>query len=130
MVISTKVLITIAVLSCIWVGALVIYYNWDFILQKPLFVSPVTSARYSGIPEVKKLMVEFGVPYSSVSIVPDGTIQLKLVNNEEILLSEKKDLREQVSSLQRILSRLTIEGKRFTRLDFRFDKPLVISSGK
>lgn len=52
-------------------------------------------------------------------------LKVKLTSGEELLFSEDKDLDTQISSLQLILSRLTIEGKRFDRIDLRFDKPII-----
>lgn len=51
---------------------------------------------------------------------------ITLKNNEIIILSTTKDLKQQLSSLQFILSRLTMEGRRFSRLDLTFDKPIIL----
>lgn len=53
------------------------------------------------------------------------TITITLNNAAVILLSSQKDLQKQLASLQLTLSQLTIEGKQFKKLDFRFDKPFV-----
>lgn len=42
-----------------------------------------------------------------------------------IVFSSERDIEWQVSSLQSILSRLTIEKKRPTLIDLRFNKPIV-----
>jgi len=49
----------------------------------------------------------------------------RLSTGEEVLFSIKKPTAIQLSSLQLILSRLTIEGKGFTRIDLRFDHPVI-----
>lgn len=54
------------------------------------------------------------------------TYIIRLESNAEVVLSAKKDLNEQISSLQFILQRLTMEGRRFSRLDLRFDKPAIV----
>ncbi len=51
---------------------------------------------------------------------------IQLENDAEIVLSAKKDLSSQISSLQFILQRLTMEGRRFSRLDLTFDKPVIV----
>lgn len=56
----------------------------------------------------------------------DETYIIKLANNVEVVFSAKKDLNEQISSLQFIHQRLTMEGSRFSRLDLRFDKPVIV----
>lgn len=53
------------------------------------------------------------------------TVLLK--TGEKIILSKKKSLTAQISSLQLISSRFTIEGKHFVSLDFRFDRPVLVS---
>lgn len=56
----------------------------------------------------------------------DAIYHIKLKNNAEIVLSAKKDLHSQLSSLQFIMSRLTMEGRKFSRLDLTFDKPVIV----
>lgn len=61
------------------------------------------------------------------SIHPDGDLfTIELENGAEVVLSAKKDLNSQISSLQFILQRLTMEGRRFSRLDLSFDKPVIV----
>jgi hypothetical protein len=55
----------------------------------------------------------------------DGYI-VTLKSGEKVLFSKKKPLDEQISSLQLISSRLTIEGKQFSQLDLRFDRPVLV----
>ncbi len=62
---------------------------------------------------------------ASIEEKDSNTFLIKLATNEEVLLSKQKSFQTQVSSLQLILSRLTIEGKRFERIDLRFDNPVV-----
>ena len=55
----------------------------------------------------------------------DASLIVELENEGVVILSSKKDIRSQISSLQLILSRLTIEGKKLKILDFRYDNPVV-----
>ncbi len=66
--------------------------------------------------EIKYKDVKKGKDFYSVELVDNGTV----------IFSQNKDIEKQISSLQLILSRLTIEGKRFKSLDFRFDKPVLV----
>jgi hypothetical protein len=59
-------------------------------------------------------------------VIEQNIYKITIKNGPELLLSTKKDLNDQISSLQFILSRLTMEGKRVKSLDIRFDKPVVI----
>lgn len=71
--------------------------------------------------ELKKRKIEFRV------IEVGGNIYtIKLKDDSEIILSAKKDLIQQISSLQFILSRLTMEGKQFNKLDLQFDNPIIV----
>ncbi|HET9947069.1 MAG TPA: hypothetical protein VFQ63_03330, partial [Patescibacteria group bacterium] len=47
------------------------------------------------------------------------------VDGKTIIISLNKDIEQQVSSLQLTIRELTMEGKEFHRLDFRYDKPVI-----
>ncbi|MCL5970032.1 MAG: hypothetical protein M1450_00820 [Patescibacteria group bacterium] len=75
--------------------------------------------------EIESNLQKKNIPFSSVFSYGNDSFLVKLKNNEEIILSKNKDISFQVSSLQLMISRFTIEGKRIKRVDFRFDKPVV-----
>ena len=56
----------------------------------------------------------------------DDTYLVKLGEDQIVVFSAKKNLENQISSLQFILSRLTMEDREFSRLDLRFDKPIIV----
>lgn len=63
---------------------------------------------------------------SCIQITPqDGSILITLSNSAQIILSTQKSITQQLSSLQLTINQLTIEGKQFKKLDFRFDKIVV-----
>lgn len=74
---------------------------------------------------LEEILKKNGIGFSTIQISSNSSILVNLAGGEEVFFSEGKPFDNQVSSLQFILSRLTIEGKRFSRLDFRFDKPVV-----
>lgn len=74
---------------------------------------------------IEKLLKQKGVKYKSIAYRENSYI-IVLANDAEALFSSKKDAEVQVSSLQLVINRLTIEGKSFKRLDFRFDKPVIV----
>jgi hypothetical protein len=76
---------------------------------------------------LEKLLKEQKISYTKISKAPDETYIITLNDDEEALVTFKKDIHQQISSLQFILSRLTMEGKQFTRLDLRFDKPVIVA---
>lgn len=76
--------------------------------------------------KVKSLLSQKNIPYNSVVFKDQSEIAIILKNEEEIWLSQSKTLEEQISSLQFMLSRLTIEGKSFTKIDLRFERPVIL----
>ncbi len=70
--------------------------------------------------QITDLLDKNGIQYQSVNIQND-----LMQNNSQVLLSTQKDLTEEIASLQLTIAHLTIEGKSFSRLDFRFDRPII-----
>ena len=103
--------------------------------HKPLYISPlgtlgVQSMRSmddTNLSQLENLLVQKKIAYSKISQASDSAYIIQLDTGEEIVVTFKKDINEQISSLQFILSRLTMEGKQFVRLDLRFDKPVIVS---
>lgn len=128
-----KILIVFAIISCIIIVLEIIYLA--NVLQKPKFISPIANTYKNVLAAItnnspKNQLIELlhknSIQYTSISSYGDGSMLIKLENGEEVLLSSKKLLETQVSSLQLILSRLTIEGKRIAKLDLRFDNPVIV----
>lgn len=89
------------------------------------FVSPLPKNSKSKTQDVRALLASQKINVSSFSVATDSSYMVVLKDGGTVILAPGKDLAAQVRSLQIILSRLTIEGKRFKILDFRFDKPVV-----
>lgn len=107
--------------------ALLVFYQ----LNKNIsLIRPVPSGAFVASDPISKnvsdLLSKNKIPFSSVSLATNSAILVVLKEDQEVLLSSKNPLPLQISSLQLVLSRLTIEGKRFERLDFRFDKPIIV----
>ena len=75
--------------------------------------------------DIESMLKKNNIPFVNISSFSNEAFIVKLTQGEEVIFSLRKSLDLQISSLQLILSRLTIEGKRFSRLDLRFDKPVV-----
>lgn len=56
----------------------------------------------------------------------NSSFTLFLLSEEEVFLAQNFNPAEISASLQTIISRFRIEGKFISKIDFRFDKPLVI----
>lgn len=102
-----------------------------FLFQKVkqrVYVSPVSKQNQdqtSDINTIKSLLSEKHVGFSFVSPIDSSSYLITLSAGEEVIITTKKPFIDQVSSLQLVLSRLTIEGKRVSRIDFRFDTPVL-----
>lgn len=105
-----------------------------FILFEPKasFISPLPKTflfqtvdqNEKNIKQIKELLSQKQLDYQSVSSSQSSYI-ITLKNRTEVVISEQKGFDQQISSLQFILSRLTMEGKSFTRLDLRFERPVI-----
>lgn len=73
---------------------------------------------------LERLLREKQISFSSVTPTNSDYI-VHLENKSDIIISSQKNIHSQISSLQFILPRLTMEGKPFSRLDLRFDKPIL-----
>lgn len=88
-------------------------------VKKQIIVNPDESTQLSDILKKNNL--------NTISVVTasDSALLVTLDNGEEIIFSQKKNITEQITSLQLIKRELTIEGKRLSRVDFRFDNPVI-----
>ena len=76
--------------------------------------------------ELKKELQAKKILYDKIKVSSEGAYMVKLKTGEDIILSPDKDLKHQLSSLQVIYSRLTMEGRSLRKLDLRYDKPVVV----
>ena len=54
-----------------------------------------------------------------------GSTITMTVGSGTVILTTSKDIAQQIDSLQLTIRQLTMEGKEFHRLDFRYDKPVI-----
>lgn len=108
----------------------VLIFGWQYV-GGPKITSPLGQIRTDGginpdgaVYTVKSFCEDKKIPCSTV-VENNDAITITLDNAAVILLSPQKDLPKQLASLQVTLSQLTIEGKQFKKLDFRFEKPFV-----
>lgn len=113
---------------CVW-----LLFVLNDIIHKPLFVSPITLPASLAPNEEDKfqsalenMLREKKITYSTISKLSGEFYKINLIDSGEVIISPQKDLNMQIHSLQYILSRLTMEGKQFSALDLRFDKPVIV----
>lgn len=95
------------------------------LFQTKLFESPLAIKRKSTLDEIKTSLHTRAIDVTSITAT-SGAFLIVLHGGEEVLFSANKDISSQASSLQSIVSRLTIEGRGFKTIDFRFDKPIIV----
>lgn len=98
--------------------------NLFFISKNSQFISPLGKNNLDSI-NLEKILREKGILFSTV-IISGSSYTINIPNNGQVKFSQEKDIAKQVSSLQRILKELTIEGKPFKSIDFRFNEPIII----
>ena len=120
-----------------FLGLLVLGYFFItlFLPKKQLFVSPLPlisdknlffSQASGKSDQIEDSLKKSHIEYVSVQSTGESSYLVILKNGQEVFFSSKKNIPTQVSSLQLILSRLTIEGKEFSTLDLRYNKPVVV----
>jgi hypothetical protein len=121
----------IKIFLIVLIGALVLFCIaylafFLFLPKKELFISPLALQKNTYSNELDDLLQKSGIAFASVESAGDFTYIINLRDGGQVVITQNKNVQNQISSLQLILSRLTIEGKRFKSLDFRYDKPVVL----
>ncbi len=115
------------IITCIFLLALFfLFYSFYsfFFSRKVLFVSPMGKSN-SDRTKVEKILRDKNILFSQVFVLADSSYMINISDNVQVRLSSQKNIDNQISSLQRILRELTIEGKSFKNIDFRFSEPII-----
>lgn len=78
--------------------------------------------------EIEEILRQKNIKFEDNAISSGSAILVKLTPPQdiEVWFDSRKDLSVQVSSLQIILNKFTIEGRKARKVDLRFSDPLVI----
>lgn len=118
----------------IFIFTLIGLFVIKFIPHAQSIISPIGRAYSSVINSIssqdeskKEIQKELSAQNITVNslIETDTDITVTRDKNITYIFNKKKKISEQITSLQLILSRLTIEGKQASKIDFRFDNPVV-----
>ena len=104
------------------------------IVNEPIFTSPLplfqswrdAQKKEDTVKEIEKQLKSKSIIYESVTRETSSRYKIILEGNGEVFINPEKGIAEQLSSLQVILSRLTMEGKKFKRLDLTYDRPVIV----
>jgi hypothetical protein len=99
------------------------FLNRFLISRRPLFISPIGKVSIDKT-RVEKILKDNKIFFSEVSLL-DSFYLVNIKDNGQVRFSQDKNIEEQASSLQKILNQLTIEGKTFKSIDFRFSEPII-----
>lgn len=102
-----------------------VYLNTHFSFGRKTYLSPLAEGKLIFSNSLEEQLNIANVKFKTISSNSDGSVTVTQEDGGLIILSSKKNILFQISSLQLILSRLTIEGKKLKSLDFRFDNPVV-----
>lgn len=112
---------------------LIVTFCLIFFIPDP-FISPIPESFAGKRPvinddaaiQLKKVLTKHAISYDQIYKTAEGDYLIKLKPEGEVLLNKSSDIEQDISSLQLILARITMEGKQFSRLDLRFEKPVVV----
>jgi len=116
-----KIIVYILLLGALAISCFL--YDKLVLLRRVPYISPLGGSTVD-INSVEKDLKDQNIPFSSVTVSSDFYL-VSLQNNGQVMLSPDKDIKKEIASLQRILIQLTIEGKTFKSIDFRFAEPTI-----
>ncbi len=123
-------LIIIAGISAVGAGTFFVFTSQ---MNKPLFVSPLASMKFVQASEkdtkletLKKGLEKEHIAYTKIEKPDEKSYIVELKQGGFVTFSSQKDIITQIASLQFILSHLTMEGREFSKLDLRFEKPVIV----
>jgi len=130
---ARKRLLVISI-ACGTIGVVLVLAGLFVQRGEPLFASPLpdvtpgqkVDTTQTISKETKDLLKEKSIEFSSLSESKGKSFVITLKSGGEVIITDEKDLNEQLASLQRIVAQLTMEGKKLKRLDLRFDRPILV----
>jgi hypothetical protein len=119
------------------IGFIVVFLSFLLLVfhkQTKSLLSPLVRVRSSiasalGMPDetdqIRKLLEGYNISYTGVSSQGNDAYTIMLPDNARVTVGGSGDLMHEINTLQVILNRLTMEGKRFDTLDLRFARPII-----
>lgn len=124
----------LSVISSGLIGIVLMVVGILLIMNEPLFTSPLPMLMSWGSENVKedvqksieKILKEKSIEYTVVKKESADRYSIQLQDNGLVFINPEKGVTGQLSSLQVVLQRLTMEGKKFKRLDLTYDRPVIV----
>ncbi len=121
---TSKIFLIVSLFILITILFIIAYYFLT-VFSRASYINPLAAGKYKENIKLEEELSKANVLFITTTALNDSSFLVVLTDKEEVIFSSKKDLQSQIASLQLITKRLTIEGKRFKRLDFRYDKPVI-----
>jgi hypothetical protein len=126
-------LLTMVLFVITLVSSGVAYYIFEVKLKKPLYISPLPTMQQMAHAQendktydlLQKDLKKQQIDYTNIDR-GDNSYTITLQEGGKVTFSSQKDIMGQIASLQYILSHLKMEGREFSSLDLRFDKPVIV----
>ena len=117
-----KIALTV-VLSCFGIG-IAYLFSTRYTLVSPM--PPHSSSTGSNV--IKKVEIELKKQQINATDIDENgdEITITLDKNQKVIMASTQNFQSELASLQLIIRQLTMEGKRFERVDLRFDKPVIV----
>lgn len=104
--------------------AISLFYT-RYLEEKPEPISPLSKNQTTTNLSLEKKLKEKNITYVLIETNKDLSYRVVLNDKSEVIIDPKKNIDQQLSSLQLIIQQTKIEGKAFRRLDFRYQKPII-----
>lgn len=127
---SKKIVYIVLLITFFGVTAGLVFFILPQIIV-PISLSPkepeiIKANATFGVFEIKDAMLRKNIPFDSVNVSSSsGGIVASLTKGTKVYFGYDKEIDWQISSLQQILTRLTIENKQPQVIDLRYNRPIV-----
>ncbi|MBI3980381.1 hypothetical protein HY345_00090 [Candidatus Microgenomates bacterium] len=124
---KAQLLLLVLLLILIIFGVFIIYKNkpqvFISIPQPGKLVGP--SANRDLYVDLVNLLAQNQLSVSYLNFIDNETIEASLSSGIKVIFTTKKDIKEEVASLQLILARFRIEGRKVNKIDLRFKNAFI-----
>ena len=121
---STKLAFMLGLFIFVFLAGILVFV-YIFYSNSSNYLNPLAVNKNSPKIKIEDMLEASNIKITRSVIGSQDFLEVDLKDGGKVIFSSKKDLKKQITSLQLMLSRLTIEGKKLKILDFRYDNPVV-----
>lgn len=97
--------------------------NLDLGYKKGAIVSPLPDLSFED--KLREKLLKINLKPESYFYINESDIEVGFQGNLKVIISKTKSLESQLTSLQLIVKRFRIEGRRIKKIDLRFKNPVI-----